>query len=280
MTLVMIKLGLEGETIYREVNMGKVAKPKKHRHKRHYTFMIISGDSDGSTKRLHLNHFKTQLLAYTCFAIALAIVCYIIYTAITIDTLRNIEVQQKEQLEQLITDNDQLTAANEKLQTENEQLSAAINKRIEDEQVVAEEAEALAIPSGFPLSGTASMTNAVDDTNSTTVTTLTDENKDTATGNPIVVFAAGEGSNVIASGSGTVTSVTTDAKFGNVITIDHGNGYVSIYRNSGNPLVSEGDSIDRGDILFVVGEDNTSLGYQIQQDENFINPETLIEING
>ena len=49
-------------------------KPRKHRHKRHYTFMIISGDSDGSTKRLHLNHFKTQVLAYCSFAIVLALV--------------------------------------------------------------------------------------------------------------------------------------------------------------------------------------------------------------
>ncbi|WP_029231991.1 murein hydrolase activator EnvC family protein [Butyrivibrio sp. VCB2006] len=260
--------------------MGKEIKPKKHRHKRHYTFMIISGDSDGSTKRLHLNHFKTQVLAYTCFIIVLALVCYFIYSAMTINALKDIEAQQKAQIEELTQKSTTLSAENTKLETEIEQLSAAINKRIEDEQSSAEEAEALAIPSGFPLSGTASMTNAVDDPTATTVTELTDDNKDSATGNAIMIFAAGEGSNVIASGSGTVTTVTSDAKFGNLISIDHGNGYVSIYRNSGNPLVSEGDSIDRGDILFVVGEDNTTLGYQIQQDDEYINPETLIEING
>ena len=53
--------------------MSTEKKPRKHRHKRHYTFMVISGDSDGSTKRLHLNHFKTQLLAYTAFGIALVL---------------------------------------------------------------------------------------------------------------------------------------------------------------------------------------------------------------
>ena len=86
-------------------------------------------------------------------------------------------------------------------------------------------------------------------------------------------------SNVIATGTGTVLSVTTDAKFGNMVTIDHGNGYITFYRNSGDPLVSEGDAIDRGDIIFVVS-DNTTLGYQIQQDDKFIDPEELIEING
>ena len=260
--------------------MSKETKPRKHRHKRHYTFMIISGDSDGSTKRLHLNHFKTQILAYLLFIVALAIICYIIYSAITINTLRGIQAKQTAEIEELTTENNSLSAQNDKLETEVEQLSAAINKRLEDEQLSAEEAEALAKPTGFPLSGTASMASAVDDTNSTTVTMLTEDNKDTATGNPIVMFTAGEGSNVIASGSGTVLSVTTDAKFGNMVTIDHGNGYISIYRNGGDPLVTEGSEIDRGDIIFVVGEHNTSLGYQIQQNDKYIDPEELIEING
>ena len=260
--------------------MSKDIKPKKHRHKRHYTFMIISGDSDGSTKRLHLNHFKTQLLAYSCFVIALVIVCYIIYSAITINTLRDIQSRQNSEIQELTEENSSLSADNDKLETEVEQLSAAINKRLEDEQLSAEEAQALAMPSGFPLSGTASMTSAVDDTNSTTITELTDDNKDSATGNPIVMFTAGEGSNVIASGTGTVLSVTTDAKFGNMVSIDHGNGYISIYRNAGDPLVTEGSSIDKGDIIFVVGEQNTSLGYQLQQDGKYIDPEELIEING
>jgi murein DD-endopeptidase MepM/ murein hydrolase activator NlpD len=255
-------------------------KPRKHRHKRHYTFMIISGDSDGSTRRLHLNHFKTQLLAYTLFVIGVAIVCYIIYSAITINSLKAVQADQKVQIERLADEKAELKAANAQLQTESLQLSAAINKRLEDEQLSAEEAETLAIPSGFPLSGTASMTEAVDDLNSTTVTEITDDNRDEATGNPIVLFSSPEGSSIIASGTGTITSVTTDTKFGNAVTIDHGNGYVSVYRNGSDPLVSEGSQIDRGDIIFVVGENSTTLGYQILQDGEYIDPEDLIEING
>lgn len=254
-------------------------KPRKHRHKRHYTFMIISGDSDGSTKRLHLNHFKTQLLAYCSFAVVLALLCYIIYSAMTIQTLRSIQTEQKLQIEELKAENSTLEASNETLITEEQQLRAALNLRLENEQQSAEEAETLAIPTGFPLTGTASMTAAVDDTTSTTITKITEDNTDTAKGNPIVLFEAASGSNIIATGTGTVLSVTTDAKFGNMVTIDHGNGYITFYRNSGDPLVSEGDAIDRGDIIFVVS-DNTTLGYQIQQDDKYINPEELIEING
>ena len=260
--------------------MSAEKKPRKHRHKRHYTFMVISGDSDGSTKRLHLNHFKAQVLAYTAFALALAIICYIIYSAITISNLRTIEDQQRAQIDELTTASSTLEASNDELETKVQQLSAALNQRLEDEQISAEEAETLAVPTGFPLTGTASLTPAVDDPNETKVTKLTEDNKDSATGNPIVLLESAAGNSVIASGSGTILTVTTDAKFGNIVTIDHGNGYVSIYRNSGDPLVTEGSQIDKGDIIFVITDDNTTLGYQIQQDEQYIDPEELIEING
>ncbi len=260
--------------------MSAETKPRKHRHKRHYTFMVISGDSDGSTKRLHLDHVKTQALAYTAFAIALIIICYIIYSAITIANLRSIEKEQTKQINDLTTASSTLEASNDELETKVQQLSAALNQRLEDEQVSAEEAETLAIPTGFPLTGTASMTAAVDDPNETTVTTLTEDNQDTATGNPIVLLESAAGNSVIATGSGEVLTVTTDAKFGNMVTIDHGNGYISIYRNSGDPLVAEGSQIDKGDIVFVVADNNNVLGYQIQKDEQYIDPEELIEING
>ena len=260
--------------------MSTEKKRRKHRHKRHYTFMVISGDSDGSTKRLHLNHFKTQLLAYTAFGIALVIICYIIYSAITINHLRSIELEQKAQIDELTTESATLEASNGELETKVQQLSAALNQRLEDEQISAEEAETLAIPTGFPLTGTASMTPAVDDPNETNYTKITEDNKDTATGNPLMLFDSAAGNSVIAAGSGTVQTVTTDVKFGNIVIIDHGNGYISIYRNMGDPLVTEGSAIDKGDIIFVISEDNTTLGYQIQQNEQYINPEELTEING
>ena len=255
-------------------------KPRKHRHKRHYTFMIISGDSDGSTKKLHLNHFKTQVLAYTVFLIALVLICYIIYSAITMSNLRKIESEQRAQVDELTQQLSTLEGTNEELETKVQQLSAALNQRIEEEQIVAEEAENLALPTGFPLTGTASLTAALDDPNETTITKLTDDNKDTATGNPIVLLESGVGNSIIAAGSGEVLTVTTDAKFGNAVTIDHGNGYVSIYRYNGDPLVNEGSAIDKGDIIFVITEGNSTLGYQIRQDEEYIDPEELIEING
>ncbi len=257
-----------------------MTKPRKHRHRRNYTFMVISGDSDGTTKRLHLDHFKTQVLAYSAFAIGLILICYIIFSAMTISNLRSIQVDQKSQIQTLTTENERLTTTNDTLSNEAEQLRAALNMRLENEQQSAEEAESNAIPSGFPLTGKANMDLAVDNVDSNNITKFEDRASNEEEGNPLVLFSAAEGNNIIAAGTGTVLSVTSDAKFGNYVSIDHGNGYISIYRNSGTPIVSEGDEVDRGDILFVIDGNNTKLGYQIQKDDNYINPEELIEING
>jgi murein DD-endopeptidase MepM/ murein hydrolase activator NlpD len=173
-----------------------------------------------------------------------------------------------------------LEASNDDLNTKVELLTATLSQRLEDEQISAEEAENLAIPSGFPLTGTATMVLSMDDPNETKVTEITEENKDTVTGNPVLVLESTSGNSVVAAGSGTVSTVTTDVKFGNMVTIDHGNGYISTYRNSGDPLVSEGATIDKGDIIFVIGDDNTSLGFQIEKDGVYMDPEDLIEING
>lgn len=258
----------------------EVIKPRKHRHRRNYTFMVISGDSDGSTKRLHLDHFKTQLLAYALFVIGLILICYIIFSAMTISNLRSINSDQRSQIDTLTNENSKLTASNDRLSTESQQLRAALNMRLENEQQSAEEAETNAIPSRLPLTGTVSMDRAVDDPNSTNITKLTEDNEDTAKGNPILIFSSSADGNIIAAGTGTVLTVTTDAKFGNCISIDHGNGYISIYRNSGTPIVAEGDEVDKGDTLFITDGNEIKLGYQIQQNDSYINPEDVIEIKG
>ena len=95
-----------------------------------------------------------------------------------------------------------------------------------------------------------------------------------------IIFTAAAGINVIASGAGTVTAVGADVDYGNVITIDHGNGYVSHYRNGGDAMVKIGAEVTRGSILFVVGEDNTDTGYSISKDDTYVDPMEMIEING
>ena len=58
------------------------------------------------------------------------------------------------------------------------------------------------------------------------------------------------------------------------------NEYVrDIYIND-KDISKEGDEVVRGAILFVIGEENTELGYQIQFEEKNINPMEFINIDG
>ena len=96
----------------------------------------------------------------------------------------------------------------------------------------------------------------------------------------MLIFTASNGTNVITTGTGTVVSVDVDVDYGCRIVIDHGNGYQSIYRNNGKALVKNGETLGKGYILFLVGEDNQELGYQIMQNDEYIDPMLLIDING
>jgi len=251
--------------------------PRKHRHKRNYTIMIISGDSDGQNKRIHLGHVKTQILAFTLFLILLVIVCYIIYSSIYIKNADLMTAQQTDQINTLSSENSSLYASNDELEAEVTQLSLALNQKVAEEASAEEQAANASLPKGFPLSSSASYKSTLDDPNADASGKASSSSK---TGNPILVFTASAGSQVVASGDGTVVTVTADAKYGNCVTIDHGNGYVSVYRNKGDSLVKAKDKVSRGDPLFVVGKSNTTLGYQIEYNDEFIDPESMIEING
>ena len=280
-------------------------KPKKHRHRRHYTIMVVSGDSDAGSGSFHLGHVATQILAFSLFAILVAIICFIIATSINIKNLKENSAIQLAQIQELEETNATLAATNSELQSEVTQLSQALNQKVEVEEQTAAEAEEQSMPTQLPiLDGTATMVNTYDDPNSAEIT-LPDENADAEeakdeaentgdedgesteettaeeeTGNPILILQTAEGSTIVSSGAGTVTQVAADVKYGNSISIDHGNGYVSIYRNQGDCLVHEGDEVTRGTTLYVVGESNTTLGYQLTYEGEYIDPETLIEING
>ena len=104
--------------------------------------------------------------------------------------------------------------------------------------------------------------------------------ENTPSGNPIALFTCTEDTFVIASGGGVVTRITDDELFGTLLTIDHRNGYITIYRNRSEALVRVGDTIERGDQLFEITTDHQSFGYQIKLNDAYINPASMIEIDG
>jgi murein DD-endopeptidase MepM/ murein hydrolase activator NlpD len=73
-------------------------------------------------------------------------------------------------------------------------------------------------------------------------------------------FTAPLGTDVYATGDGTVVDVTTAQRgFGKNITIDHGFGYKSIYAHLSNFNVRLGQKVQRGDVIGYVGSTGTSV---------------------
>lgn len=188
------------------------------------------------------------------------------------------------QIEELTTTNQALVVENEELQASVQVLSSTVNLQAERQ----EEAAKLSIPTEFPVTGKVSMlevTQAQIDAKQQEAANAEEgqEVEQLASDKPIMIFTVTDinsGSSVIAAGSGTVTAVEEDPLYGKVVEIDHGNGYVSYYRNAGAAKVAVGDNVTRGTVLFVVGANNNIIGFQITLDGQYIDPAIVVDIAG
>ena len=75
-----------------------------------------------------------------------------------------------------------------------------------------------------------------------------------------VDFAAKEGSDVIAVGSGVVTWSENRGGYGLLVEVNHGNGYVTRYSHNKASLVRVGDIVSKGQAISLVGSSGRSTG--------------------
>lgn len=234
---------------------------KKRKRLFNYTIMFLADSKDGKIKQMGVDAsiFEGILI----LLIAAIVVLAVLFNNKCEEVAANGKVieKQKVQIEKLTEENADLASLREELSEKVTILSDTINQKVEEEEAL-EEANAQAhMPVGFPLSASASLS--------------TSESEE-----PMVKLTGPEGSSVISAGDGVIASITTDSGYAHCIKIDHENGYVTIYRNDGDVMVKEGDPVVRGAILYVLGEDNTELGYQITYNEKYIDPMELINIDG
>ena len=209
-----------------------------------------------------------------------------IYEGRIYDFFAKQSIENARAIEDLSLEKARLEIENEELGNKVKLLSETLNSKVQAENALNAEREQMHIPSEFPLTGSAqaketdTITAIADMLFEATGAVIQHPGQAQAIGDPIVVFTAEEGSTVVASGSGTVILVDEDVNYGNQVVIDHGNGYISYYLNEGTPKVKEEDEVTQGDLIYVIGSENTTLGYQIKQDDAYINPMDLISISG
>jgi murein DD-endopeptidase MepM/ murein hydrolase activator NlpD len=91
-----------------------------------------------------------------------------------------------------------------------------------------------------------------------------------------VDFATDAGADVLAVASGIVTWAGPREGYGNLIEINHGNGYVTRYAHNAVTLVAVGDTVQRGQAVAVVGSTGRSTGphvhFEVLRDGTQIDP--------
>ena len=105
--------------------------------------------------------------------------------------------------------------------------------------------------------------------------------KDDGTGHDGLDFAANRGDMVRASSSGSVVYAQKDSgRFGNLVVIDHGNGWRTRYGHLDRITVKLGDVVKTGERIGIAGDDGTAtrieLHFEIMKDNKRIDPKSKL----
>jgi murein DD-endopeptidase MepM/ murein hydrolase activator NlpD len=91
-----------------------------------------------------------------------------------------------------------------------------------------------------------------------------------------VDFAGKQGTGVVAVGAGVVTWSGRRSGYGNLVEINHGNGYVTRYAHNSEQLVKAGDSVSKGQLIARMGSTGRSTGphvhFEVLHNGKAVNP--------
>lgn len=220
-----------------------------------YTMMLVPDSTDDAKSY----EFTIDRIArYAVLAICLLI---IVISLIVSFAVKNYRLRNDSSLQAVI---DNLIVEKQTLEKKNEELTELLKHSEETineyKQVVGEleiETAGLYIPNIKPYKGSALMISdlIVDDA---------------------VSYSCLEGAAIVVTANGTVTSIT-ESVYGNVVTVDHKNGYSTEYTIEEVPMVNKGDDVVRGEVLAYVSEDDETFSYAVIVDGKRQEPKNFIE---
>ena len=95
-------------------------------------------------------------------------------------------------------------------------------------------------------------------------------------------FAGKEGSEVIAVANGVVTWAGERYGYGELVEINHGNGYTTRYGHNAKLLVEVGDSVEKGQAISLMGSTGRSTGphvhFEVLKNDRQINPSKFVAL--
>jgi murein DD-endopeptidase MepM/ murein hydrolase activator NlpD len=100
---------------------------------------------------------------------------------------------------------------------------------------------------------------------------------------PGVDFAGEEGAQVVSVATGIVTWAGEHLGYGNLVEINHGNGYLTRYGHNSKVLVKAGETVQKGQVLALVGSTGHSTGphvhFEVLRDGSPVDPMAFINEN-
>ncbi len=248
---------------------------KKHKHHKNHVIIVTSDAVDADARQFQIKPWLWQTIIIVGCVIVGAILGYFIYEKevweaashkideqkVLVEEQKSIVASKEDEIKVL---NQQIKALESEIEARDDKiniLSETVNQKTAEVEGLAETLAAQALPTAYPLTGSASI----------------EESKEE---DPVCIFTASAGVTVVATASGTVTAINEDAKFGHNVWVDHGNGYITIYRNQGDANVKLGDSVAQGTTIFIIGTNNAKFGYQIMKDGAYIDPMEMLSISG
>jgi len=96
-----------------------------------------------------------------------------------------------------------------------------------------------------------------------------------------VDFAGKRGTEIIAVAAGVVITSERHRGFGNIVELSHPDGYVTRYAHNQKNLVKEGDLVEKGQTIALLGSSGRSSGphvhFEVNQNDRSVNPSRLIK---
>ncbi|GFI68932.1 hypothetical protein IMSAG249_00753 [Lachnospiraceae bacterium] len=252
---------------------------KQQRHKRKESFYILLISNTGRSNRqfqISLSILRTLFAFLLILCVALGWLAYQFSIAHTVQSSLKEQLSSQEQLvrqleaekESLNTEKQALIAENESLLQQPEPSAAAQETEqadVEEAEAEPEEAEADPFfPSLYPSSDTAMLLSA-----------YSQEQPYLS----ITVHAEGK---IIAAGSGTIVTVSSDDTYPLIVEVDHGNGYMTRYmsQQEAESGLEQDTQIQAGDTLFTIITDNTQLDYQVLLNGEPVDPLSVFDAKG
>ncbi len=227
-----------------------------------YTVVLVSENEKRSVRQFHLSAGLLTAICVSVAALFIFMAGALFYQGIILE-------EESERIEELNAKLEGVSSLNIVLKADYEQSLSELREArqaLDTQDYMQKQmntAEALNyIPSGLPVGGQVAKPSAYDSSAR------------------CIKFTVGDGAKIISSAAGTVESIVQDPSGGVTVTLNHGNDYKTMYTYRGFPLVTEGTKLNRGTTIYIADSLSADFIYQVTYKEEYIDPGTIIKIDG